>query len=519
MPSLKLSNLIRRRPDAPTLKERASALKATAARVIRRRLAVEVTKQPSPASLPGGSAADTVLASFSAQHQERQDLDRGDLGCTSAAGEHTPHQESAMGRHETFDATTSSVTLHALSGLPQAELGRARLLAEPSASLDLPPPGSVEAMAAFHGACTEFDRRTHISDDEFNRLRIGDTLTLWTSDKVRSAIARDFSDATSSAEALAMAAMSRADLQDLLVLTLRRDLQFEEASRDTRIHEMFALAYAEEAEKPEEDIAEGGDPILAAINEHKAAYAAWLPHLILTSELDGADSRKDKFEAAAEAPYWRTKTALDDLSETMPTTLAGLVALADYLPGAVLRDGSVDDDCRALQALGAVCSAIKDVLGADADLIALGHRFDALHSEWLAAEEANREPASRCEAELRKAEHLTGAAHTAAARLAWSLPGVSEAHQAKEDAFEAIEPIAEAILKLPASTPAGFAAKTRALIWGVWPDGQYGQTAEDDLGGHYGKRCIRFLIESSCAAASVDWRGQPLLLSKIKPKA
>ncbi len=166
-----------------------------------------------------------------------------------------------------------------------------------------------------------------------------------------------------------------------------------------------------------------------------------------------------------------------------------------------------------------MCSAIKDVLGADADLIALGHRFDALHAEWLAAEEANREPASRCEAELRKAEHLTGAAHTAAARLAWSLPGVSEAHQAKEDAFEAIEPIAEAILKLPASTPAGFAAKTRALIWGVWPGGQYGQTAEDDLGGDYGKRCIRFLIESSCAAAGVDWRGQPVTPSETQPKA
>lgn len=37
MPSLKLSNLIRRRADAPSLKDRAAALKASAARVMRRR--------------------------------------------------------------------------------------------------------------------------------------------------------------------------------------------------------------------------------------------------------------------------------------------------------------------------------------------------------------------------------------------------------------------------------------------------------------------------------------------------
>ena len=52
-----------------------------------------------------------------------------------------------------------------------------------------PAPGSPEAMAAFNAACTEFDRRTRLGDDEARRLRIGNTLTLWTSDKVRSVIA------------------------------------------------------------------------------------------------------------------------------------------------------------------------------------------------------------------------------------------------------------------------------------------------------------------------------------------
>ncbi|HEV2542920.1 MAG TPA: hypothetical protein VGU70_09215 [Methylobacterium sp.] len=95
-------------------------------------------------------------------------------------------------------------------------------------------------------------------------------------------------------------------------------------------------------------------------------------------------------------------------------------------------------------------------------------------------------------------------------RLAWHLPGVDEAHQAKEDAFEAIEPVAEAILALPASTPAGFAVKARVLIWGQWPGGQYGETAEEGLHNDYGQRCARLLIESACAAAGVDWRGEPV---------
>ena len=156
---------------------------------------------------------------------------------------------------------------------------------------------------------------------------------------------------------------------------------------------------------------------------------------------------------------------------------------------------------------------------ADAELIALGRQYDRLHAEWLAAEEANREPSRRCAAAVKRAEHLEGDEYKAAMRLAWTLPGVDEAHQAKEDAFEAIEPVAEAILALPASTPAGFAVKARVLIWGQWPGGQYGETAESDLHNDYGRRCARLLIESACAAAGVDWRGQPVTLSEIQTKA
>ncbi|CAO4183477.1 hypothetical protein [Methylorubrum aminovorans] len=380
-----------------------------------------------------------------------------------------------------------------------------------------PAPGSAEAMAAFHAACTEFDRRTRLGDDEARRLRIGNTLTLWTTDKVRSVIAGDFTGAVSGNEAVAMAGKSRAELQELLVLTLRRDLLFEEASRDTRINEHFALAYPGEAD-PVPDTDEGIDPAIAAITAHKAAYAAWLPHLKATSEAIPNTANCRECEAAAEVPRTHEDKAYEALIGTPPTTLAGLVALADYLPGAVLRNAVVDDD-DGLRALSTVCSAINDLAVRDAELLALGRQYDRLHAEWLAAEEANREPARRCAAAVKRAEHLEGDDYTAAMRLAWHLPGVDEAHQAKEAAFEAIEPVVEAILAFPASTPAGFAVKARVLIWGQWPGGQYGETAEDDLHNDYGRRCARLLIESACAAAGVDWRGQPVTPSENQTEA
>ncbi|GJE67552.1 hypothetical protein LNAOJCKE_4784 [Methylorubrum aminovorans] len=254
------------------------------------------------------------------------------------------------------------------------------MLSEPA----LPSPGSPEAIAAWRAACTEFDRRTHIGDDEFNRLRIGDTVALWTPDKVRSAISSDFSGAASSDEALAMARQTRAELQDLLVLTIRRDLRFEEAARDTRIHEMFELAYPDEVAPPADvDAEEGADPILAVIANHKAAYAAWLPHLRAVSETLQTDPAFTALEAAAEAPEKREADAYASLAEVSPTTLAGLVALADYLPGALLRNAVVGADNDAMKALSAMCSAVKALLGDDIGLNAALHERRARADEFL----------------------------------------------------------------------------------------------------------------------------------------
>lgn len=136
----------------------------------------------------------------------------------------------------------------------------ARVLRRPSPPASALALGSPEAVAAFHSACSEFDRRTRISDAEYERLRIGGSLILWTSERVRDALDGRI---TSSG-------LSRGDLQDLLVITLRRDLTMQEALRDLRLNELFARAYPGEADRLEEAPAHdgsGADPRLVALVE------------------------------------------------------------------------------------------------------------------------------------------------------------------------------------------------------------------------------------------------------------
>ncbi|MCJ2063408.1 hypothetical protein MKK63_11890, partial [Methylobacterium sp. J-088] len=61
------------------------------------------------------------------------------------------------------------------------------LTAQPAAQTPLPAPGSDEAIAAWDRARSEFDRLTSLSETEYAALRIGDSLTLWTTEWVKAA--------------------------------------------------------------------------------------------------------------------------------------------------------------------------------------------------------------------------------------------------------------------------------------------------------------------------------------------
>ncbi len=144
----------------------------------------------------------------------------------------------------------------------------------------------------------------------------------------------------------------------------------------------------------------------------------------------------------------------------------------------------------------------------DADLLSLGQRFDTLHAAWRRTVEANREPSARREAAIKAAGSPSWDEEVE--RAAWELPGVAEASNAEAAAFDALEPICEEILRSLARTAEGFAVKARALIWAVWPAGEYERDASADDDGDYSKRCVRQFIETTCATAGVDWRGEPV---------
>jgi hypothetical protein len=89
------------------------------------------------------------------------------------------------------------------------------------------------------------------------------------------------------------------------------------------------------------------DPIFAAIERHRAAYAAWDRVLDVSAKLRPDDE-------SPEAEHWRDQdvehgdaeaAAFADLLATAPTTAAGLRALLDYLPTIpLIREDHLESD-------------------------------------------------------------------------------------------------------------------------------------------------------------------------------
>lgn len=93
------------------LAERAAALKASAARMVRPRLA----HQPSSETLPAGPAVEGDGGDFRALDRGPHDLSRGYLDASNrnpAATGDRPRQETDMGRHETFENAELLLTDH-----------------------------------------------------------------------------------------------------------------------------------------------------------------------------------------------------------------------------------------------------------------------------------------------------------------------------------------------------------------------------------------------------------------------
>ncbi|MCJ2061756.1 hypothetical protein MKK63_03425 [Methylobacterium sp. J-088] len=230
------------------------------------------------------------------------------------------------------------------------------LTAQPAMQTPLIAPGSDEAIAAWDRARSEFDRLTNLSEAEYAALRIGDSLTLWTTEWVKAAQRGDFSRFTVR-EMPAARAKTAAELADLLVITARRDLQFAEAQRRTSVRELYALAYPD-GEDPEPELEP--DPIHAAVAESYRAEAE-----MKAFGEDPASTSRPRWFLRERALTEAQTEARNTVWRTTPTTQAGRLALIDYarFQVALFTGSSVQDpDCPAYlfrEIMGAVTAAFE----------------------------------------------------------------------------------------------------------------------------------------------------------------
>ena len=284
------------------------------------------------------------------------------------------------------------------------------------------------------------------------------------------------------------------------------------SNRDATITRMLTnpdLSVPQAASAPYYEPAAISPDLASAIEAHRKAQQAALH----TSDLN--DDRT--FDAIT-----KHVTALGDVVRTIPArSLADLRCKTIYLwPGSLVGEVADDefadtlnsfrDDVERLAAAGAAPGGLVDT-----DLVALGRQFDQAHEAWRQAVEANREPSDRHTAYLaaiEKRRRLTMMDH----EIASALPGYIEASGAEDDAFDAVALASSQILRMRPTSLQGLAVLARAAIPNVWATGTY----EADAGlveEGINREASRNLIESCCAAAGVDWRGQPRAVEPVSP--
>ncbi len=154
-----------------------------------------------------------------------------------------------MGRHESFDPTNAIP-------FSLGTMGAA-----------LPAPGSPEALEAFGAACRAVDAASRLSDADMEALHIAPGASLWTSDKATDALSGNFSRFMPN-EIEAARATPRARLEELQILSLRRELRMAEAAHSSRIRELHALVYGDE---PDPD---DGSEVSTSLPAHDAELIA-----------------------------------------------------------------------------------------------------------------------------------------------------------------------------------------------------------------------------------------------------
>lgn len=105
------------------------------------------------------------------------------------------------------------------------------------------------------------------------------------------------------------------------------------------------------------------DPVFALIRNHRAAFSEWDRLDMIAGELLHFDPRHSAALAEAEEVHRRERAALQALISASPTTLAGVIALAEYLPGAIRRVDTDVHETEGEQALWTIADALRGIAG------------------------------------------------------------------------------------------------------------------------------------------------------------
>lgn len=499
MPSLKLRNPFRRDDTRPSLRQRAAALKASAARVIRRQS--RAAKTAAPDAPPGPPLqADPIFAAIQKAHalhavQQAAYAVCGDL--PDAAPEWGPEREAYRAWFDHIDnvlmrtVPTTAAGCVALARfavdfcaeeevplsqnreagdtdniVPLRLIAQSPALAGATAYVDLAADPVFAAIDAHAAARKAFGDATSAADRSWVAQHGGDT------SDAGMASAEAARDAASDAEDQAWEALlstrptTTAGVLSLTQHVARWAPEAEGLAKGNALEPVFASiltalssVLADGAQREDVDWHDAPPGFMA--------YPAFEP-IGFRRILDALPDEVTRLHCAASTDLARRMACVGaDVPEEERQRIEAQFRQDLMLPALTAAIDPESDGARALATLDAAEAA-----GHDAELILLGRQFDAAHAAWMALVPASNAAQDRVAAFKARAI-AEGMDETAALQAAWLQDGVNEAHNAEAAAFDALESLNEAIMALPAHTVEGLAVKARSAIPTMWPAGSF----------------------------------------------
>lgn len=340
MPSLKLSNPFRRGGDRPSLKERAASLKATANRVMRRPKPVAEVPDVDWHNPPEGFMAYPAI---------------------EPAGFIIIREGLRLEAERLHDIAVREVARRGFSGdVPDYmrngwldQLRREHRVAELAQAVA--PEKAIRVEERLRDGTVYFEDASGTARRAPVANWLG-SMAQRMNGMAREEVARLFNAGAVQDQGV------NGDLYDNLRRTYRLDALHDLAHRSDAVFEVSKDAvighWPVSPRAADETVP---DPVLGLIESHRQAYADWFPRMVLKSELPLGTPEYASAEAHERGPAAREQAAYEAVLTARPSTLAGLIAWAGYLPKALAGDG-VDPEEYGARACASLCDAVLSLV-------------------------------------------------------------------------------------------------------------------------------------------------------------